>query len=93
MFGRNVAEAFRQGGRGPAHDYTLEARPWGVPLDQIRVPIEICHGQDDRLVSPQASRILAGALPDATTHFVPGEGHLLMAGNHAKDALHSALSG
>jgi hypothetical protein len=44
-------------------------------------------------VSPQASRILAGALPGATTHFVPGEGHLLMAGNHAKDALQSALSG
>jgi pimeloyl-ACP methyl ester carboxylesterase len=93
MFCRNVAEAFRQGGRGLAHDYTLEARPWGVPLDQIRVPIEIWHGEDDRLVSQQASRILAGALPGATTHFVPGEGHLLLAGNHAKDALQSALSG
>jgi pimeloyl-ACP methyl ester carboxylesterase len=92
MFGKNAAEAFRQGGRGPAHDYTLEARPWGVPLGQIRVPIEIWHGEDDRLVSPQASRILAAALPDASTHFLPGEGHLLMAGHHAKDALQSALS-
>jgi pimeloyl-ACP methyl ester carboxylesterase len=92
-FGKNVAEAFRQGGRGPAHDYTLEARPWGVPLGQIRVPIEIWHGEDDRLVSSQASRILAGALSGATTHFVPGQGHLLLAGTHAKDALQSALSG
>jgi pimeloyl-ACP methyl ester carboxylesterase len=93
MFAQNVAEAFRQGGRGPAHDYALEARPWGVPLGQIQVPIEIWHGEDDRLVSPQASRILAAALPGATTHFVPGEGHLLLAGIHAKDALQSALSG
>jgi pimeloyl-ACP methyl ester carboxylesterase len=62
-----------------------------VPLGQIRVPIEIWHGEDDRLVSPQASRILAGALPGATTHFVPREGHLLLAGNYAKDALQSAL--
>jgi pimeloyl-ACP methyl ester carboxylesterase len=91
-FATNAAEAFRQGSRGPAHDYRLEARPWGVPLSQIQVPIEIWHGQDDRLVSPQASRILAAALPGATTHFVPREGHLLMAGNHAKDALQSALS-
>jgi pimeloyl-ACP methyl ester carboxylesterase len=93
MFAQNVAEAFRQGGRGPAHDYALEARPWGVPLGQIQVPIEIWHGGDDRLVSPQASRILAAALPGATTHFVPGEGHLLLAGKHAGDALQSALSG
>jgi pimeloyl-ACP methyl ester carboxylesterase len=92
MFAQNAAEAFRQGGRGPAHDFTLEARPWGVPLGQIRVPIEIWHGEDDHLVSPQASRILAAALPGATTHFLPGEGHLLMAGNHANDALQSALS-
>ena len=92
-FAANVAEAFRQGSRGPAHDYTLEARPWGVPIDQIRVPIEIWHGEDDRLVSPQASRILAAALPGAITHFVPGEGHLLLAGNHAKAALQSALRG
>jgi pimeloyl-ACP methyl ester carboxylesterase len=93
VHGGNVAEALRQGGRRPAHDYTLEARPWGVPLDQIRVPVEIWHGEDDRLVSPQASRILAGALPGAITHFLPGQGHFLLVGNHAKDALQSALSG
>ena len=90
---QDLAEAFRQGGRGPAHDYALEARPWGVPLGQIRVPIEIWHGDDDRWVSPQASRILADALPHATTHFVPGAGHLLDAGGHVKDVLHSVLSG
>jgi pimeloyl-ACP methyl ester carboxylesterase len=92
-FAANAAEAFRQGSRGPAHDYTLEARPWGVPLSEIRVPIEIWHGEDDRLVSPQQSRILAAAVPGAVTHFVPGQGHLLLAGRHAKDALQSALSG
>jgi pimeloyl-ACP methyl ester carboxylesterase len=89
-FAANVAEAFRQGSRGPAHDYTLEARPWGVPLGRIRVPIEIWHGEDDRLVSPQQSRILAAAVPGAT-HFVAGQGHLLLAGDHAKAALQSAL--
>jgi pimeloyl-ACP methyl ester carboxylesterase len=90
---RDLTEVFRQGGRGLAHDYTLEARPWGVPLDKIQVPIEIWCGDDDRVVSPQASRILADALPQANTHFVPGEGHFLMASTHAKDILQSALSG
>jgi pimeloyl-ACP methyl ester carboxylesterase len=91
-FAANVAEGFRQGSRGPAHDYTLEARPWGVPLGQIRVPVHIWHGQDDRLVSPQQSQILAAALPGATTHLVSGQGHLLLAGRYAQDALQSALS-
>jgi pimeloyl-ACP methyl ester carboxylesterase len=90
-FAANVAEAFRQGSRGLAHDYMLEARPWAVPLGQIQVPVEIWHGQDDRLVSPQQSRILAAALPGATTHLVAGQGHLLLAGGHAKAALQSAL--
>lgn len=92
-FKRDLAEVFRQGGRGLALDYMLEARPWGVPLSQIRVPIEVWHGEDDRLVSPQASRILASILPDTTTHFVPGAGHLLDASDHVKNVLQSVLSG
>ncbi len=92
-FARDLAEVFRQGGHGLALDYGLEARPWGVPLGQIRVPIEIWHGDDDRLVSAQASRILADVIPDATTHFVPGAGHFLDASDHVKDVLHSVLSG
>ena len=28
-------EAFRQGGRGTAHDLRLEALPWGVSLESI----------------------------------------------------------
>jgi pimeloyl-ACP methyl ester carboxylesterase len=73
-----------------AHDYTLEARSWNVPLDQIQVSIQIWHGEDDRLVSPQASRILANALPRATTHFVPEAGHLMIAA-HTSDILQSVL--
>ncbi len=89
-FGRVIAEAFRQGGRGVAHDYTLEARPWNVPLSQIAVPIQIWHGEDDRLVSPEASRILAKALPCAVTHVVPEAGHLLL-GAQPNDILQSVL--
>lgn len=89
-FGRSVAEAFRQGGRGVAHDYTLEARSWNVPLHQIQVPMQIWHGEDDRLVSPQASRILTEAISGATTHFVPEAGHLMIVTN-TSDILQSAL--
>lgn len=44
------AEAFRQGGRGTAHDLRLEAPPWGVPLDAITALVDIWHGRDDTIV-------------------------------------------
>lgn len=89
---RNTAEAFRQGARGPAHDLTLEARPWGVPFDRIDVPIEIWHGEDDRVVSPEQSRILSRALPLATYHVVPGEGHFSLVARHARAILESVVA-
>ena len=88
---RDMGEAFRQGGRGPAHDLALEARPWGVPLERIEVPIEIWHGEDDRVVSPEQSRILARTLPHVTGHLVPGEGHFSLFAKHAEEVMRSLL--
>jgi pimeloyl-ACP methyl ester carboxylesterase len=68
-------EALRQGPRGVRHDYALEGRPWGFPLREIDVPVEIWHGEDDRVVSPEQARILANGLAGASTHFLDGEGH------------------
>jgi pimeloyl-ACP methyl ester carboxylesterase len=89
----DTGEAFRQGARGAAHDLTLEARPWGVPLERIEVPIEIWHGEDDRVVSPEQSRILARTLPLGTEHLVPGEGHFSLFARHAEEVMQSLLSG
>lgn len=93
MLVRVMGEAFRQGARGPAHDYTLEARPWGVRLDRIGTPVEIWYGDDDRLVSPEQGAILAKTLPHATSHCVPGQGHLLFFTPHADEILQRAVGG
>ena len=90
---RDTSEAFRQGGRGPAHDLTLEARPWGVPLGWIEVPIEIWHGEDDRVVSPEQSRILARNLPRFTEHLVAGEGHFSLVARNARAIMQSVVGG
>jgi pimeloyl-ACP methyl ester carboxylesterase len=90
---RDTGEAFRQGGRGPAHDLTLEARPWGVPFERIQVPIEIWHGEEDRVVSPEQSRILTRTLPLVTGHFVPGEGHFSLIARHARAIMKSVVDG
>jgi pimeloyl-ACP methyl ester carboxylesterase len=90
---RDMGQAFRQGGRGPAHDLTLEARPWGVPLDRIEVPVELWHGEDDRVVSPDQARVLARILPLVTEHYVPGEGHFSLSARHARPIMNSLVGG
>jgi pimeloyl-ACP methyl ester carboxylesterase len=90
---RDMGQAFRQGGRGPAHDLTLEARPWGVPLERIEVPVELWHGEDDRVVSPDQGRILARVLPLVNEHYVPGEGHFSLFARHARAIMESVLGG
>ncbi len=89
----DMGEAFRQGGRGPAHDLTLEARPWGVPLERIEVPIEIWHGEDDRVVSPEQAHILARTMPLVTEHLVPGHGHFSLFARHATAIVQSVVGG
>jgi len=76
-FGQMVVEAFRQGTRGAALDWTLEARPWGFSLQEIKMPVNIWHGEDDKVLSIEQARIQAKVIPDARVKFYPNEGHTL----------------
>ena len=86
VFGEMVVESFRQGTRGAALDIKLEARPWGFPLQDVRMPIDIWHGEADGIVEIEQARLLAKALSNAQTHFVPNEGHTLIV-NRYEDIL------
>lgn len=48
-------------------------------LGAVRAPTVVIHGADDPLISPSAARSLAGSIPDAWLHVVPGMGHQLPA--------------
>lgn len=75
LMGRMLVETLRQGARGLAHDYRLEASPWGLDFAAINAPVDIWHGQEDTLVGPSAGRMLADAIPGARLHLVEGKGH------------------
>jgi len=70
-------EAFREGPRGFAHDLALAARPWGFPLDAIRVPVHVWHGELDVSTPPAMARCLAAAMPTSRLRFFPGVGHFI----------------
>ena len=78
---KNTLEALRQGTRGAAHDFHLEARPWGFDVREIEMPVQFFHGALDSAAPVEASRILADALPNATYREYPADGHSLFLGH------------
>lgn len=78
MLAADLGEAFRQGAGAFAHEIALLARPWGVALATVRCPVAMWHGEDDRVVLPDAARALAARLTLAHAAFVPREGHFMV---------------
>jgi len=72
-----VAEAFRNGASGATAELRLLGRPWGFRLSDIKVPVHLWQGTEDRLVPEAMGRYLAAAIPGCRATFVEGQGHLL----------------
>ena len=45
----DATEAFRQGGRGPGHEFALLGQSWGVDLAAIEASLSLWHGSADGL--------------------------------------------
>jgi pimeloyl-ACP methyl ester carboxylesterase len=86
-----VVEAFRAGGRGPAWDMVVIARPWGFRLEDIAMEVHLWQGQEDPLVPPSMGRYQARAIPNCRAAFCPGEGHLLVV-DHMREIQESLFS-
>lgn len=76
LFAASTAEALRQGGRGPAWELMLLARPWDFRLQEVPIPVRIWQGLADNIVPAAMARHLAAALPHSESHYLPDDGHL-----------------
>ena len=87
-----VREAVRQGTKGCVQDYRIFGDPWGFSLGEVKVPVQIWEGSDDRTGPPGYRAFLQEHIPHATVTVVPGEGHLSLL-PHQAPAIFSALLG
>ncbi|MDT5148161.1 MAG: hypothetical protein QOC58_2806 [Mycobacterium sp.] len=62
--------------RGVVEEYRGMTRPWGFTPEELRVPVDVWCGRDDRLLHPDWPRQLTRRIPSATMHLVPS-GHFL----------------
>jgi pimeloyl-ACP methyl ester carboxylesterase len=93
LLGEMVAGAFQQWTRGAALDWKLEARPWGLSLQEISMPVHIWHGEQDKIVPVVQGQLMANALPHANLGIYPNEGHVSIIVNHYEELLGELLSG
>ena len=81
---RNCRTALATGIDGWVDDDLSFARPWGFDLAGVG-PVHVWQGTEDLMVPFAHGEWLAGHLPGATTHLLPGEGHVsLVSGRMAE---------
>ena len=74
----SYAESARQGVGGFAQDLQVFARPWGFPLAEIDIEVNLWHGEEDASTPVAMGRYLADAIPNCCAVFLPGEGHFVL---------------
>jgi pimeloyl-ACP methyl ester carboxylesterase len=80
-------DTFRNGTRGHYHEIRLFARPWGFQLSEIQMPIQLWHGEEDKVILLIAAQRQARAIPNCQAHFIPGEGHYSLYINRHEEIL------
>jgi pimeloyl-ACP methyl ester carboxylesterase len=67
--------AWRSSAVGVRIDARIYAEPWGFPLEEVRVPVRLWHGKQDRSFSFRLSQELEKRLPNCTAYYVENAGH------------------
>jgi pimeloyl-ACP methyl ester carboxylesterase len=73
-----ISEGYKNGWRGPFQDGYLQVTPWGFPLNNIQVRIDIWQGEADVNVPVHSGEYLRDTLANASATFLPGEGHFFL---------------
>ncbi|MEK3805420.1 alpha/beta hydrolase [Bacillus sp. FSL H8-0547] len=78
----HLKEAYRQGVNEVIEESVLLTKEWGFPLEKIRVPVTIWHGEKDTLSPVDQVRLMEEKLNSAETHYIPEAGHFLSEYDH-----------
>jgi pimeloyl-ACP methyl ester carboxylesterase len=85
-----MREGLRAGPHGSAFDVVTGSRHDPLPLDRVRIPVQLWYGEAD-VIGIEHGRWYADRLSNATLTVVPGAGHLLPLA-HWREILDRALT-
>ena len=79
--------AWRASAEGVMADAEIYARPWGFPLEEVRVPVRLWHGKTDRSFLFALAEEVARRLPNCQARFVEAAGHYSLPIRHMHEIL------
>jgi pimeloyl-ACP methyl ester carboxylesterase len=84
--------AWRGGAEGIMADAQIYVQPWGFPLEEVRVPVRLWHGKQDRAFSVRLAEEIASRLPSCKARYVDGAGHYSLPIRHVREILADLIS-
>ncbi|HLH11583.1 MAG TPA: alpha/beta hydrolase [Methylovirgula sp.] len=88
----SLAEAFRQGWKGPAYEGSLLGGDWGFKAEDVRYAnAHWWHGELDRHIPVTMGRALAKELCGCQAIYYPDEGHISLIVNHGDEIVETLV--
>jgi len=84
--------AWRASAEGVMADAEIHARPWGFAIEDVRVPVRLWHGKEDRAFSVQLAEQMVKRLPNCKSRFVNDAGHYSLPIRHMREILEDLIS-
>jgi pimeloyl-ACP methyl ester carboxylesterase len=84
--------AWRASAEGIMADAQIYAEPWGFSLEDVRVPVRLWHGKQDRAFSVQLAEELAKRLVNCKARFVDDAGHYSLPIRYMREILEDLIS-
>ena len=84
--------AWRASAEGVIADAQIYAEPWGFALEDVRVPVRLWHGKQDRAFSIHLAEEVAKRLPNCKARFVDDAGHYSLPIRHMREILEDLIS-
>jgi pimeloyl-ACP methyl ester carboxylesterase len=91
-----IFESQRRAWRGSAEgvmvDAQIYAQPWGFAIEDVRVPVRLWHGKEDRAFSVHLAEKIAKRLPNCKARFVDDAGHYSLPIRRIREILEDLIS-
>jgi len=89
----SIREALKNSCDGWVDDDLAFLKPWGFELSEIKVPVLLYHGSDDKMAPFAHGQWLAEHLPQEklNKHLLQGEGHLSILSRHVDSMIDELL--
>src|SRR4030095_3928392 len=91
-----IFESQRRAWRGSAEGVVIDARiyaePWGFAMEDVRVPVRLWHGTEDRAFAVRLAEEIANRFPNCKARFIQDEGHYSLPIRHMREILEDLIS-